>query len=91
MTLVKITKGDALSEMTFTEPKTLTSGCRLPWDAEEVSPEEATNGTMVILTFEISENASAGEYKISLTNSDVVDNDLHPVVMQIIDGKITIE
>ena len=46
MTLTSVTKGNALSEMTFTKPRDLGSGCQLPWDAEFVLPEDATNASM---------------------------------------------
>ncbi len=91
MTLTSVTKGEALSEMTFTKPKNLASGCNLPWDAEEVLPEDATNGVMVTLTFKIADNAVAGNYAVSLTDGDIIDNDLSPVDMQIINGTITIQ
>lgn len=93
MTLVGVEKGSALNEMTFTTPKNLGSGCKLPWDAEEVLPEDATNGEMVTLIFNISETASVGRHRIMLTydNGAVVDNDLNIVDLVIVNGSITIE
>ncbi len=89
MTLTSVTKGDALSEMTFTVPKNLKSGFKLPWDAEWV--EEGTNGTMVTLTFQLSDTVAAGEYVVDVQFIDSIDNDMIPVDFQVVDGKLTIE
>lgn len=92
MALTTVTKGDALGEMTFTKPKALANGCKLLWDAEEVLPEDATNGTMVTLTFRISDSTAAGNYVLSLTvNGDIIDNDLSPVNVQIVNGTVTVK
>lgn len=92
MTLTGVEKGDALNEMTFTKPKILGSGCKFPWDAEEVLPEDATNGEMLTLTFSISDTAAAGSYDVSLTydNGAIIDNDMMPVDVAIENGTITI-
>lgn len=91
MALMEISRGEALSEMTFTEPKNLVDGCRFPWDAETVLPEDATNGTMLTLTFKILESAPAGSYGISLTDPDIIDNNLNPVAVHIIGGQIVVK
>lgn len=93
MSLVAIEKGSALSEMTFTTPRNLSSGCKLPWDAEEVLPEDATNGLMLTLYFNISDFTAAGNYTIALTydNGAVIDNDLNSVDLAIVNGTITIK
>ena len=92
MTLTKVTRGTALGEMTFTTPKDLKSGCQFPWDAEFVSPEDATNGDILVLTFTISETAAPGNYTLSLvTVGDIIDNDLNPVAVVLKNGGITIQ
>lgn len=92
MTLTAVDKGSALGEMTFTTPKDLSSGCKLPWDAEFVTPEDASNGEILILTFRISATAAAGDYPVSVTTvGDIVDNDLMPVTAVLRNGKITIK
>lgn len=92
MTLIEVNKGSALGEMTFTTPKDLSSGCKLPWDAEFVTPEEASNGEIVILTFKISDTAAAANYSVSLTAvGDIIDNDLMPVATVLRNGTITIK
>ena len=92
MTLAAIDKGSALNEMNFTTPKELRSGCKLPWDAEFVTPEDATEGEIVILTFKISDTADAANYSVSLSAvGDIIDNDLKPVVTILRNGTITIK
>ncbi len=94
MTLAKVEKGTALSEMTFTSPKgeALKNGCELPWDAEEVLPEDVTNGNILKLTFEISDTAEIGDYDVTLSynNGAIIDNDMLPVNIAIINGKVSI-
>jgi len=93
MKLTQISRGDALSEMTFTPPKgeAIKKGCTLAWDAEEVLPEAATNGVIIKFTFAVEDSATNGEYDVSLLNPDIMDNDLNPVEMQIVKGKVTIQ
>ena len=38
MELITVENGDSLPGMTFTTPKDLSDGCKLPWDAEFVFP-----------------------------------------------------
>ena len=91
--LKSIAKGEALNEMTFTTPKNLSSGCKFPWDAEEVMPEDATNGVIVTLTFTVLEETPAGVYDITFSydNGAVIDNDMNPVDLVIENGTITVK
>lgn len=92
MTLTAIDKGSALSEMTFTKPMDLSSGCKVLWDAEFVTPEEASNGEILTLTFRISDTAAAGNAMVSFTSvGDIIDNDLMPVDVIFKNGVITIQ
>lgn len=92
MMLTAVDKGSALGEMTFTKPKDLSSGCKLPWDAEFVTPGDESDGEILILVFKISETAAAGSYSVSLsTVGDIIDNDLMPVTAVLRNGKITIK
>ena len=93
VTLTKVEKGAALSEMTFTRPRALKSGCQFPWDAEEVLPEKATNGDILKLTFTVSETAAAGSYPLTFVynNGAIIDNDMAPVNMTVINGSVTVK
>ena len=91
LTLTAIKRGDALSELNFTKPKDLADGCRLPWDAETVSAEEATNGVALILRFTVSDTAAPGEYKVVVRNyGDIIDDNLAPVPVVFEDGGVTV-
>lgn len=93
MELVNIEKGEALSELTFTKPRNLSSGCRLPWDAEFVATEDISNGKILILTFEIKENISQGSYEVSLSYDDgaIIDNDINSIKVAIKNGHIIVD
>lgn len=92
MKLTKVEKGSALNEMTFTVPQELKSGCRFPWDAESVKPEEVTNGDILVLTFKIADNAPEGNYdiKFSYDPGAIIDNNLNAVNAQIKNGVVTV-
>lgn len=57
--------GEALSSLTFTKPSSLSESSRFLWDG--VSENEMGNGTLLILTFAVPENAQAGDqYEIRM-------------------------
>ena len=93
LSLTAIEKGNALGEMTFTRPKELKSGCQLPWDAEEVLPEDATNGEILKLSFKVLDTAAKGTYAVALAYNEgaIIDNDMMPVAVSIINGSITVQ
>ena len=93
LTLTSVKRGDALSELTFTTPKDLSSGCNFPWDGEEISPEDVTNGKILILTFSVKSSATAGQHDIvmSYDNGAIIDNDLMPLELNIVKGYITVK
>ncbi len=78
--LIDCQNGVALSALAFQEPSRLISGCNFVWYGSETG--EVMDGEMLILTFEIAENAEPGTYPISVSwndnaiydsNSDMVD------------------
>ena len=91
LTLTGIEQGPALSEMTFTTPRDLKNGCKLPWDALWVSPSEATEGVILYLKFTVSATALNQTYSISVQkHGDIIDNDLNAVRSQCISGGVTV-
>ena len=91
LTLTEIERGPALSEMTFTTPRDLKNGCKLPWDALWVSPSEATEGVIVNLKFTVSPTALSQTYTVSVQkHGDIIDNDLNAVRSQCISGGVTV-
>lgn len=78
--LIDCQNGVALSALAFQEPSRLINGCNFVWYGSETG--EVTDGEMLILTFEIVEDAEPGTYPISIvwdgnaiydSNSDMVD------------------
>ena len=84
-----ISKGNAFSSLTMTPPgdfsqKTL----KILWDGVD---EDKSNGTLVILRF--SNPKKAGTYKINISykNGDIIDGDLNPVDVTVVNGSIKVE
>ncbi len=92
-TLVAVKNGEALSGMTFTVPKDLSTGCKLPWDAEDVADEDIRDGVIAVLTFEIAEDASVGDFVqigVSYDNGAIIDKDMNALRLQTTSGGIQI-
>lgn len=94
MKLKSVENGDAVnSVLTLTAGKELKSGCNFTWDGQEISNAEIKDGSILILTFDISEKANVGEYSINFSYEDggIVDGNLLPIEFQLKDGKINIQ
>lgn len=92
-TLIDIKKGDALNYMTFTTPRDLSSGCSLPWDAEDYTAEDVKDGTLVTLTFKLSENIDLNEIlniKLSYNEGAIIDGNMKRIDMKINNGCIRV-
>ena len=86
LTLTGIANGDAFEKLDMTKPKEMTSGCRIHWDTTDIADEDVKDGTVVTLTFAISESAKAGDTcfvrVVGVNNGgqmDVYDRNLNPV------------
>ena len=94
LTLTAVKRGDAMSALTFTPPKNLSSGCMLPFDALEIYDEDIKDGTVATLTFAVAENADAGSTgKIYLSYNDgaIIDNDLNVLDIDLREGSVTVK
>lgn len=92
-TLTNIESGDAMSALTFTKPRDLSSGCRLPFDALDLADEDIKDGTVAILTFDISASATSSDtvnINLSYDSGAIIDRDLNPLNVAIAPGKIQI-
>ncbi|MBQ8399986.1 MAG: InlB B-repeat-containing protein [Clostridia bacterium] len=92
-TLIAVENGEALSYMSFTKPKDLSSGCQLPWDAEEVKESDVTDGVIAKLTFEVSEDAQIDDLisvRLSHKSGAIIDNDMNPIPVMFIQGYIQV-
>jgi len=91
MTLTKTTNGDVLSDATFMAPKNMASGCRATWYYMD-EPHEYANGTVVTLTFDILDTATAGDYTVTVSYSagDINNYDGDPLSFKITSGTVKI-
>jgi len=89
MSLVNAENGIAVngSNISFTPPS---SGSNYVWAGASVSADEISDGTLLTLTFKINEDAKCGEYPISVSCSDAVDNDLKQVPINIKNNSFSI-
>ena len=90
LVLKNITVGDALAGLTFTRPGDLSENpVTLLWDGLDA---DATNGTVLTLTFEIPATAADGLYAVTLScePDGVYADDLTDVLPTFVDGGITV-
>ena len=88
--LIDCQNGVALSALTFQEPSRYVSGCNFVWYGSETG--EVMDGEMLILTFEIAENAEPGTYPISISwdDRDIYDSNCDMVDPNVTQGAIVI-
>lgn len=94
MTLTNAASGEAVSDiLTFTKANQLKSGCNFVWDGQEITDKDVKDGAILILTFDIKKEASAGSYEIDFLYGDgnIIDRDLNPVVLDVEAGDIHIK
>ena len=86
LTLVGATNGDVFSTLTYIPPKQLSSGgqitssCQFAWTGFDIADADIKNGTILTLSFELSDEAEIGDtFNISITSElgDIVDKDLN--------------
>ncbi len=91
LTLVNAEAGGAWNSLTFTKPATWTNPCNFVWDG--VNNADYSNGTIIILTFEVPDGAGIGTvYAIeaSYTPNNMINANLEPMNMVIVPGSITV-
>ena len=94
MTLKSAANGDAVSDvLTLTKPGEMKSGCNFVWDGIELKDYEIRDGVILTLTFDILDNATEGQYPISISYSDgdIIDGNLLPIDLTIKSGMLNIE
>lgn len=93
LTLTGISNGEAFSPLTMTKPGKLETPCRFVWDSMEISPDDITDGDVLVLTFEIAPDAEAGTdlaVNISTKAGDIIDADLNPVEVKMVSGVVSV-
>lgn len=88
--LIACQNGLAFSALTFQEPNRYVSGCNFVWYGSETG--EVMDGEMLILTFEITENAEPGTYPVSISwnDRDIYDSNCDMVDPAVTQGGIVI-
>ena len=89
LTLMKITKGDALSSMTMTPPGDLTANpVNILWDGTDA---DDSDGIMALLRFTAPEQPGRYEITLSYEAGNMVDNQLAPVPVALLHGAVIVE
>lgn len=90
LTLVGASNGSAFSYLTMTKPGKMESPCKFTWDGQEITDGNLEDGTILTLTFELSEDAEAGEdYAVSVRAvGSIYDNDLNTVSVSMVNGSV---
>lgn len=92
LTLVSASSGEAFATLDYTAPQSLFSGCPFNWDS--LDAESKTDGSVLVLTFKVSESMASGDelnISVSYLSGDVYDKDLNDVELDLIGGKIIIK
>lgn len=88
LTLVGATNGEAFSTLTYIPPKQLsstgriTSSCQFAWTGFDIADEDIKDGTVLTLTFEMSEEVEIGDtFNIAISSNagDVIDKNLNQI------------
>lgn len=93
LTLVGASNGSAFSTLTMTKPGAFVSPCNFVWDGMELTDDDIMDGDIITLQFKVPDDAPAGmKYNISASyaDGDIVNNNLNPVNVSIVNGSITV-
>lgn len=93
LTLTNVTEGDAFDALAMTKPGRYQSPCQFTWDGVELNESDIKNGTIMTLTFEVNENAQAGDdynVNVSYRNGDIINSSLQAINLTINNGKVSI-
>ena len=92
LTLTKATSGDnnAFSAMVFTPPGKLVSPCNFVWDGQKLTEEDIKDGSLLALTFQVSEEAKSGKTIPIEISYDLFDQNLSAVQANVTNGGITV-
>lgn len=88
LTLTGIQGGDGLSSLTMTRPGDLTANpVIILWDGVNA---DTSNGNIALLTFTVHETEGNYPVTVSYEDGDIVDGDLNPVALEIVNGGIQV-
>lgn len=66
LTLTDVTNGSLMDDYVFTPPKNMKSDCNAAWNINEI-PEGSEEGEVMVLHFQLSNNAKTGKYPITVS------------------------
>lgn len=92
LTLTAAESSAAFVGLDYTPPAALVNGCPFNWDS--LDAEATADGTFLILTFTVSEDATAGDVlnvSVSYVEGFVYNADLDDVSFEIVNGAITVQ
>lgn len=88
LVLTGIESGNAFSSMTLTKPGKLSANpVKLVWDSMDA---DYTNGIIAVLTFTAPKETGLYNISVSYEDGDVVDGDLNPVELNIVNGIVEV-
>lgn len=92
LTLKKAVAGEAFSALNLTKPATFRDGCIFPAYAESLKDGDVKDGTVLELTFEISDSAKSGSYLVSVScpEGDTYDIDSKVISVTASPGSVTV-
>lgn len=89
--LIKAENGDAFSDLSLTVPGEFSNPCDFLWDS--VTGQVQNNGTLLTLTFQVSDEAVAND-KLNINASyhlgDIYNEDMESLNLQMVNGCITV-
>lgn len=89
LVLKSINSGDALTSLILTKPGNLTANpFNLVYDGME---QDSTNGVIAYLCFEPVSDAGTYNISVSYEDGDIVDGNLLPVDVEVMEGNVTVE
>lgn len=86
-------ENNAFSALTFTEPGKFASPCNFVWDGTKLNEEDIKDGTILTLTFQVSDGVQEGQtipVELSYVKEDVVGGDLKPVEITTENGSVKV-
>lgn len=86
LTEAALPENNAFGALTFTKPGKLVSPCNFVWDGTELNEEDIKDGTILTLTFQVSDGVQEGKtipVELSYTEGDIIGRDVQPVTIKI--------
>lgn len=94
MTLTDAVNGDTFNNiLVFTKANILKNNCKFTWDGEKLTESDIKDGVILLLTFDIFEKATEGDYEIGFyyNSGDIIDANLESIDLELRKGIITIK